>query len=92
LVIKARVADLRALGQEQLKRHLHTRIGGHDMLLLESGGKGHLSGFEKAVLCLEDVHKAGQKKFYQPGQLIAVTLQSVRGDAIEVAPLLARSA
>jgi len=91
-VIKARVADLRALGQEQLKRHLHTRIGGHDMLLLESGGKGHLSGFEKAVLCLEDVHKAGQKKFYQPGQLIAVTLQSVRGDAIEVAPLLARSA
>ncbi len=91
-VIKARVADLRALGQKQLKRHLHTRIGGHDMLLLESGGKGHLSGFEKAVLCLEDVHKAGQKKFYQPGQLIAVTLQSVRGDAIEVAPLLARSA
>jgi len=91
-VIKARVADLRALGQEQLKRHLHTRIGGYDMLLLESGGKGHLSGFEKAVLCLEDVHKAGQKKFYQPGQLIAVTLQSVRGDAIEVAPLLARSA
>ena len=91
-VIKARVADLRALGQEQLKRHLHTRIGGHDMLLLESGGKGHLSGFEKATLCLEDVHKAGQKKFYQPGQLIAVTLQSVRGDAIEVAPLLARSA
>ncbi|NBX07620.1 MAG: tRNA (N(6)-L-threonylcarbamoyladenosine(37)-C(2))-methylthiotransferase MtaB [Proteobacteria bacterium] len=38
-VIKRRVADLRALGQEQLKRHLHTRIGGHDMLLLETGGK-----------------------------------------------------
>ncbi len=50
-MIKRRVADLRALGQEQLKRHLHTRIGGHDMLLIETGGKGHLSGFEKAVLC-----------------------------------------
>ena len=91
-IIKDRVHGLRNLAQEQLAAHLATRVGGHDMLLLESGGKGHLSGFEKAVLCLEDVHKAGQKKFYQPGQLIAVTLQSVRGDAIEVAPLLARSA
>ena len=89
-VIKRRVADLRALGQEQLKRHLHTRIGGHDMLLLETGGKGHLSGFEKAVLCPGDAPQPVQH--YQPGQLIAVTLQSVRGDAIEVVPLLARSA
>ena len=91
-VIKRRVADLRALGQEQLKRHLHTRIGGHDMLLLETGGKGHLSGFEKAVLCPGDTTQPVQKQHYQPGQLIAVTLQSVRGDAIEVVPLLARSA
>ena len=91
-VIKRRVADLRALGQEQLKRHLHTRIGGHDMLLLETGGKGHLSGFEKAVLCPGDAPQPAQKQHYQPGQLIAVTLQSVRGDAIEVVPLLARSA
>ena len=90
-VIKRRVADLRALGQEQLEGHLHTRIGGHDMLLLETGGRGHLSGFEKAVLALKG-HQAGQKQRYQPGQLIAVTLQSVRGDAIEVVPLLARSA
>ena len=91
-LIKRRVADLRALGQEQLKRHLHTRIGGHDMLLLETGGKGHLSGFEKALLCLGDTPQPVQKQHYQPGQLIAVTLQSVRGDAIEVVPLLARSA
>ena len=91
-VIKRRVADLRALGQEQLKRHLHTRIGGHDMLLLETGGKGHLIGFEKAVLCPGDTTQPVQKQHYQPGQLIAVTLQSVRGDAIEVVPLLARSA
>ena len=91
-MIKRRVADLRALGQEQLKRHLHTRIGGHDMLLLETGGKGHLSGFEKAVLCPGDTPQPVQKQHYQPGQLIAVTLQSVRGDAIEVVPLLARSA
>ena len=91
-VIKRRVADLRTLGQEQLKRHLHTRIGGHDMLLLETGGKGHLSGFEKAVLCSGDAHQPAQKQHYQPGQLIAVTLQSVRGDAIEVVPLLTRSA
>jgi len=75
-----------------LKRHLHTRIGGHDMLLLETGGKGHLSGFEKAVLCPGDTTQPVQKQHYQPGQLIAVTLQSVRGDAIEVVPLLARSA
>ena len=91
-VIKRRVADLRALGQEQLKRHLHTRIGGHDMLLLETGGKGHLSGFEKAVLCPGDAPQPVQKQHYQPGQLIAVTLQSVCGDAIKVVPLLARSA
>ena len=91
-LIKRRVAELRALGQEKLKRHLHTRIGGHDMLLLETGGKGHLSGFEKALLRLGDTPQPVQKQHYQPGQLIAVTLQSVRGDAIEVVPLLARSA
>ena len=90
-VIKRRVADLRTLGREQLKRHLHTRIGGHDMLLMETGGKGHLSGFEKAVLCSGDAHQPVQKQHCQPGQLIAVTLQSVRGDAIEVVPLLTRS-
>ena len=90
--IKTRVAELRALGAHQLQNHLETRIGGSDMLLLEAGGRGHLSGFEKAVLFLEDGHALRDKNRYQPGQIVPVSLQSVSGDQLQVSPLLARSA
>ena len=90
--IKTRVAELRALGAHQLQNHLETRIGGSDMLLLEAGGRGHLSGFEKAVLFLEDGQALRDKNRYQPGQIVPVSLQSVSGDQLQVSPLLARSA
>jgi len=86
-IVKTRVAELRELGAHQLHNHLKTRIGGNDMLLLEAGGKGHLSGFEKAVLLLEDSPMLGDKNRYQPGQMIPVSLQSVSGDQLQVSPL-----
>ena len=91
-VIKQRVASLRQLGAQQLDQHLQARIGGNDMLLLESGGKGHLSGFEKAVLCLDKNSTPPHKTYFQAGQMIPVSLQSVAGDQLQVAPLIAHSA
>lgn len=91
-VIKQRVASLRQLGAQQLDQHLQARIGGNDMLLLEAGGKGHLSGFEKAVLCLDENSTPPHKTHFQAGQMIPVSLQSVAGDQLQVAPLIAHSA
>ena len=46
-VIKQRVADVRAAGDRQLAAHLASRVGTSDMLLVEAGAKGYLSGYEK---------------------------------------------
>ena len=81
-----------ARAAQQLDQHLQARIGGNDMLLLEAGGKGHLSGFEKAVLCLDENSTPPYKTHFQAGQMIPVSLQSVAGDQLQVAPLIAHSA
>jgi len=78
--IKARVAALRRLGSDQLRTYLNSRVGTSDMLLVERGGSGHLSGFEKAVL-------QGGPGAARAGQLLPVAILSANATAVEVAPL-----
>ena len=78
-VIKSRVAELRSVAQSQLEAHLATRVGGTDMLLVENGKTGHLSGFEKAVLT--DSAQAAA------GDVIAVTIDGHDGERLAVSPL-----
>ena len=78
-VIKSRVAELRSVAQSQLEAHLATRVGGTDMLLVENGQTGHLSGFEKAVLA--DGAQAAA------GDVIAVSIDGHDGERLAVSPL-----
>ena len=75
--IKSRVHDLRQLGAEQLKAHLHSRVNSHDMMLVEKGGKGHLAGFEKARF-------VSPQTGAQTGQLIPVRILSAHEDVLDV--------
>ena len=79
-VIKARVAEVRALGDQQRDAHLKTRSGGVDMMLVERGKTGYLSGFEKAVLPPELAVEAGT--------LLPVELQGADQGVMQVVPLI----
>lgn len=85
-VIKQRVADLRALGDKQLAAHLNRRVGTTDMLLLEKGQKGYLSGFEKARLA--DGAAAQVSVRPASGDLIAVNITSAEDGMVQVEPLV----
>ena len=80
-VVKQRVAALRQSGDEQLEGHLKQRVGTADMLLLEKGKKGYLSGYEKAQLT-----SAGTQEL-KPGDLLAVNILSASNGVVQVSPL-----
>ena len=79
-VIKTRVAEVRALGDQQRDAHLKTRSGGVDMMLVERGKTGYLSGFEKAALPPELAVEAGT--------LLPVELQGAYQGVMQVVPLI----
>jgi threonylcarbamoyladenosine tRNA methylthiotransferase MtaB len=79
-VIKTRVAEVRALGDQQRDAHLKTRSGGVDMMLVERGKTGYLSGFEKAALPPELAVEAGT--------LLPVELQGADQGVMQVVPLI----
>ena len=79
-VIKTRVAEVRALGDQQRDAHLKTRSGGVDMMLVERGKTGYLSGFEKAALPPELAVEAGT--------LLPVKLQGADQGVMQVVPLI----
>ncbi|MDG1413160.1 MAG: tRNA (N(6)-L-threonylcarbamoyladenosine(37)-C(2))-methylthiotransferase MtaB [Alphaproteobacteria bacterium] len=79
-VIKARVAEVRALGDQQRDAHLKIRSGGVDMMLVERGKTGYLSGFEKAALPPELAVEAGT--------LLPVELQGADQGVMQVVPLI----
>ena len=79
-VIKTRVAEVRALGDQQRDAHLKTRSGGVDMMLVERGKTGYLSGFEKAALPSELAVEAGT--------LLPVELQGADQGVMQVVPLI----
>ena len=79
-VIKTRVAEVRALGDQQRDAHLKTRSGGVDMMLVERGKTGYLSGFEKAALPPQLVVEAGT--------LLPVELQGADQGVMQVVPLI----
>jgi threonylcarbamoyladenosine tRNA methylthiotransferase MtaB len=79
-VIKTRVAEVRALGDQQRDAHLKTRSGGVDMMLVERGKTGYLSGFEKAALPPELAVEAGT--------LLPVELQGADQGIMQVVPLI----
>ncbi len=83
-VIKQRVSEVRALGESQLAAHLNRRVGTADMLLLEKGAKGYLSGYEKARLA-EAATGAGAS--LTSGELIAVNIVSAEEGMLQVTPL-----
>ena len=80
-LIKKRVSALRQYGHEQLARHLKRRVGTADMLLLEKGNKGYLSGYEKAQLVLSDTQEL------RAGDLLAVNVLSAANGVVQVTPL-----
>ncbi len=82
-VIKTRVAEVRALGDQQRDAHLKTRSGGVDMMLVERGKTGYLSGFEKAALPPELAVEAGT--------LLPVELQGADQGVMQVVPLISDS-
>ena len=85
-VIKQRVAVIKAAGDKQLAAHLAGRVGTSDMLLVEAGAKGYLSGYEKAKLTSGQVGgPAGQIK---SGALVAVQIDTVEDGLVHVSPLL----
>ena len=79
-VIKNRVAEVRALGDQQRDAHLKQRSGGVDMMLVERGKIGYLSGFEKAVLPPDLSIEAGT--------LLPVELQGADHGVMQVVPLI----
>ena len=79
-VIKTRVAEVRALGDQQRDAHLKTRSGGVDMMLVERGKTGYLSGFEKAALPPELA--------VEVGTLLPVELQGADQGVMQVVPLI----
>lgn len=79
-IIKTRVAEVRALGDQQRDAHLKTRSGGVDMMLVERGKTGYLSGFEKAALPPELAVEAGT--------LLPVELQGADQGVMQVVPLI----
>ena len=83
-VIKQRVSEVRALGESQLAAHLNRRVGTADMLLLEKGAKGYLSGYEKARLA-DTLVGAGAS--LTSGELIAVNIVSAEQGVLQVTPL-----
>ena len=84
-IIKRRVAEVRAAGTAQLTAHLARRVGTADMLLLEAGGKGYLSGYEKAKLSLTQPAAGGRQ--HNTGDLIAVQITSAEDGFVHVSPL-----
>ena len=85
-VIKQRVAEIKAAGDKQLAAHLAGRVGTSDMLLVEAGAKGYLSGYEKAKLTSGQVGgPAGQIK---SGALVAVQIDTAEDGLVHVSPLL----
>ena len=84
-VIKQRVSALRKSGDEQLARHLKRRVGTADMLLLEKGKKGYLSGYEKAQLTSSSTQEL------KAGDLLAVNILSAANGVVHVAPLCSQT-
>ena len=84
-VIKQRVSALRQFGDEQLARHLKRRVGTVDMLLLEKGKKGYLSGYEKAQLTSTDTQEL------RAGDLLAVNILSAANGVVLVTPLCSQT-
>ena len=80
-LIKKRVSALRQSGNEQLAKHLKRRVGTADMLLLEKGNKGYLSGYEKAQLISSDTQEL------RAGDLLAVNILSAANGVVQVTPL-----
>jgi threonylcarbamoyladenosine tRNA methylthiotransferase MtaB len=80
-VIKQRVSALRQSGDEQLAKHLERRVGTADMLLLEKGKEGYLSGYEKAQLAKADLQEL------KAGDLVAVNILSAANGVVQVTPL-----
>ena len=85
-VIKQRVAEVKAVGDKQLAAHLARRVGTSDMLLVEAGAKGYLSGYEKARLTSG---KAGRPTGQiNSGELVAVQIDRAEDGLVYVSPLL----
>ena len=84
-VVKQRVSALRRSGDEQLANHLKRRVGTADMLLLEKGRKGYLSGYEKAQLISEGTQDLKE------GDLLAVNILSATNGVVQVTPLRSRT-
>ncbi len=84
-IIKKRVSALRQSGDEQLARHLKQRVGTADMLLLEKGRKGYLSGYEKAHLTSADTQEL------KAGDLLVVKILSAANGVVQVTPLCSQS-
>ena len=84
-VVKERVSVLRQSGDEQLARHLNRRVGTADMLLLEKGKKGYLSGYEKAQLTSADTQEL------RAGDLLAVKILSAANGVVQVTPLCSQT-
>ena len=80
-LIKQRVFALRQSGNKQLANYLKRRVGTADMLLLEKGNKGYLSGYEKAQLVSSDKHEP------RAGDLLAVNILSAANGVVQVTPL-----
>ena len=85
-VIKQRVAEVKAVGDKQLAAHLARRVGTSDMLLVEAGAKGYLSGYEKARLTSGQAGRpTGQ---INSGELVAVQIDRAEDGLVYVSPLL----
>ncbi len=78
-IIKARAKEIRLLGIKNRERYFEKRIGTTDMILVEKNNKGHLCGFEKALIM-------SQIK-YKPGLLLPIKILSKNFDTLEVMPL-----
>ena len=83
-VIKSRVAEMRAVGDRQRDAHLTRRCGGVDMMLVEKGKTGYLSGFEKAVL--------PKDLYIDAGSLLPVKLEAAQQGVMQVVPLVSTPA
>ena len=84
-VIKQRVAEIKAAGDRQLAAHLAGRVGTSDMLLVEAGAKGYLSGYEKARLATGQAAEPADQ--IKPGALVAVQIESAEDGLVHVSPL-----
>ena len=84
-VIKQRVAEIKAAGDRQLAAHLAGRVGTSDMLLVEAGAKGYLSGYEKARLDIGQATEPADQ--IKPGALVAVQIESAEDGLVHVSPL-----